>query len=383
MIKSTNGQKRKRELKISSTLTSRPNPICFESLKDYLLYQATKGAEERYGVPLSTEIQQRLDLELRAVEEAGITPQIAMLHEEIVKAKQQGVLIGNGRGTAPSSLLLYLLGITRVDPLKYGLLFERFLNPDALGKVSIDIEVSERGTLPQRKEDHPYTLLYDSNKIKIGWLTLSHLTWLQDRMEKIKHRLGKEIQLDAFPTNDPDALQSIGKERGGRFYLLEASRLQLLWKEIKPDSFNDLMLTIATLYSEGQEIVPTYIARKQGKEPINYLLPVMEPYLSESYGITLYQEQIMQLAQVIANFSPGESDRLRLALYRGLTDEATKMQSQFLAGGQERGYDKRTLEKVWSEWVRVAPLTVNKSHIAGVTLLAYQMSYLNTHYPVE
>lgn len=383
MIKSTNGQKRKRELEISSTLTCRPNPICFETPKDYLHYQATKGAEERYGVPLSTEIQQRLDLELRAVEEAGITPQIAMLHEEIVKAKQQGVLIGNGRGTAPSSLLLYLLGITRVDPLKYGLLFERFLNPDALGKVSIDIEVSERGTLPQRKEDHPYTLLYDSNKIKIGWLTLSHLTWLQDRMEKIKHRLGKEIQLDAFPTNDPDTLQSIGKERGGRFYLLEASRLQLLWKEIKPDSFNDLMLTIATLYSEGQEIVPTYIARKQGKEPINYLLPVMEPYLSETYGITLYQEQIMQLAQVIANFSPGESDRLRLALYRGLTDEATKMQSQFLAGGQERGYDKRTLEKVWSEWVRVAPLTVNKSHIAGVTLLAYQMSYLNTHYPVE
>nr|WP_311479923.1 hypothetical protein [uncultured Porphyromonas sp.] len=216
MIKSTNGQKRKRELKISSTLTSRPEPICFESLKDYLLYQATKGAEERYGVPLSTEIQQRLDLELRAVEEAGITPQIAMLHEQIVKAKQQGVQIGNGRGTAPSSLLLYLLGITRVDSLKHGLLFERFLNPDTPTKVSIDIEVSERGTLPQRKKEHPYTLLYDSDKIRIGWLTLSHLTWLQDRMEKIKHRLGKEIQLEAIPTDDPDTLQSIGKERGGR-----------------------------------------------------------------------------------------------------------------------------------------------------------------------
>ena len=383
MIKSTNGQKRKRELEISSTLTSRTNPICFESLKDYLHYQATKGAEERYGVPLSTEIQQRLTLELRAVEETGITPQIAMLHEQIVKAKQQGVLIGNGRGTAPSSLLLYVLGITRVDPLKHGLLFERFLNPDTPTKVSIDIEVSERGTLPQRKEDHPYTLLYDSDAIRIGWLTLSHLTWLQDRMEKIKHRLGKEIQLGAIPTNDPDTLQSIGKERGGRFYLLEASRLQQLWKEIKPDSFNDLMFSIATLYSKGQEIVPTYIARKQGKEPINYLLPVMEPYLSETYGITLYQEQIMQLAQTIANFSPGESDRLRLLLYRGLTDEAAKMQSQFLAGGQERGYDKRTLEKVWSEWVRIAPFTINKSHIVGGTLLAYQMGYLNIHYPVE
>lgn len=383
MIKSTNRQKRKRELEISSTLTSRTNPICFESLKDYLHYQATKGAEERYGVPLSTEIQQRLDLELRAVEEAGITPQIAMLHEQIVKAKQQGVLVGNGRASAPSSLLLYVLGITRVDPLKHGLLFERFLNPNTPTKVSIDIEVSERGTLPQRKKDHPYTLFYDSDAIRIGWLTLSHLTWLQDRMEKIKHRLGKEIQLGAIPTNDPDTLQSIGNERGGRFYLLQAPRLHQLWKEIKPDSFNDLMLSIATLYSEGQEIAPTYIARKQGKEPINYLHPVMEPYLSETYGITLYQEQIMQLAQVIANFSPGESDRLRLALYRGLTDEATKMQSQFLAGGQERGYDKRTLEKVWSEWVRIAPLTVNKSHIVGVTLLAYQMSYLNIHYPVE
>lgn len=383
MIKSTDRQKKKRELKISSSLSSRPNPICFESLKDYLLYQATKGAEERYGGPLSAEIQQRLTLELRAVEKAGITPQIAMLHEQIVIAKQQGVLIGNGRGTAPSSLLLYLLGITRVDPLKYGLLFERFLNPDAPAKVSIDIEVSEKGTLPQRKEDHPYTLLYDSNKIRIGWLTLSHLTWLQDRMEKIKHRLGKEIQLEAIPTNDPDTLQSIGKERGGRFYLLQAPRLQQLWKEIKPDSFNDLMLTIATLYSEGQEIVPTHIARKQGKEPINYLLPVMEPYLCDTYGITLYQEQIMQLAQTIANFSPGESDRLRLLLYRGLTDEATKMRSQFLAGGQEKGYDKRILEKVWTDWVRVAPFTINKSHIVGETLLSYQMGYLNTHYPME
>lgn len=383
MIKSTNGQKRKRELKISRTLTSRPEPICFESLKDYLLYQATKGAEERYCAPLSTEIQQRLALELRAVEEAGITPQIAMLHEQIVKAKQQRVLIGNGRGTAPSSLLLYVLGITKVDPLKHGLLFERFLNPDTPTKVSIDIEVSERDTLPQRKEDHPYTLLYDSDAIRIGWLTLSHLTWLQDRMEKIKHRLGKEIQLEAIPTDDPDTLQSIGKERRGRFYLLEASRLQQLWKEIKPDSINDLMLSIATLYSRGEAIAPTYIARKQGKEPINYLLPVMEPYLSETYGITLYQEQIMQLAQTIANFSPGESDRLRLLLYRGLTDESAKMRSQFLAGGQERGYDKRTLEKVWSDWVRIAPFTINKSHIVGGTLLAYQMSYLNTHYPVE
>lgn len=382
MIKSTNGQKRKRELKISSSLSSRPNPICFETPKNYLLYQATKGAEERYGVPLSTEIQQRLDLELRAVEEAGITPQIAMLHEQIVKAKQQGVLIGNGRGSAPSSLLLYVLGITRVDPLKYGLLFERFLNPETPAKVSIDIEISERGTLPQRKEDHPYTLLYDSDKISIGWLTLSHLTWLQDRMEQIKHRLGKEIQLEAIPTDDPDTLQSIGNERGGRCYLLQAPRLQQLWKEIKPDSFNDLMLAIATLYSEGQEIVPTYIARKQGKEPINYLLPVMEPYLGETYGITLYQEQIMQLAQAIANFSLGESDRLRLVLYRGLTDESAKLRSQFLAGGQERGYDKRTLEKVWSEWVRIAPFTINKSHIVGSTLLAYQMGYLNTHYPV-
>lgn len=383
MIKSTDGQKRKRELEISSTLTSRPNPFCFESLKDYLLYRATKGAEERYGVPLSTEIQQRLDLELRAVEEAGITPQIAMLHEQIVKAKQQGVLIGNGRGTAPSSLLLYLLGITRVDPLKYGLLFERFLNPDTPAKVSIDIEVSKKGTLTQRKEDHSYTLLYDSDKIRIGWLTLSHLTWLQDRMEQIKHRLGKEIQLEAFPTNDPDTLQSIGYERGGRCYLLQAPRLQQLWKEIKPDSFNDLMLSIATLYSEGQEIVPTYIARKQGKEPINYLLPIMEPYLSETYGITLYQEQIMQLAQAIANFSPGESDRLRLLLYRGLTDEATKLQNQFLAGGQKQGYDKRILEKVWTDWVRVASFTINKSHIVGETLLSYQMGYLNTHYPME
>lgn len=383
MIKSTDGQKRKRELEISSTLTCRPNPICFETPKDYLHYQATKGAEERYGVPLSTEIQQRLALELRAVEEAGITPQIAMLHEQIVKAKQQRVLIGNGRGTAPSSLLLYVLGITRVDPLKHGLLFERFLNPDTPTKVSIDIEVSERDTLPQRKEDHPYTLLYDSDAIRIGWLTLSHLTWLQDRMEQIKHRLGKEIQLEAFPTDDPDTLQSIGNDRGGRCYLLEASRLQQLWKEIKTDSFNDLIFSIAILYSKGQEIAPTYIARKQGKEPINYLLPVMESYLSETYGITLYQEQIMQLAQAIANFSPGESDRLRLVLYRGLTDESAKMRSQFLAGGQEQGYDKRILEKVWSDWVRIAPLTVNKSHIVGATLLAYQMSYLNTHYPVE
>lgn len=383
MIKSTDGQKRKRELKISSTLTSRPNPIWFESPKDYLLYRATDGAAKRYCAPLPTEIQQRLALELRAVEEAGITPQIAMLHEQIVKAKQQGVLVGNGRASAPSSLLLYLLGITRVDPLKHGLLFERFLNPDAPEKVSIDIEVSERGTLPQRKEDHPYTLLYDSDAIRIGWLTLNHLTWLQDRMEKIKHRLGKEIQLEAFPTDDPDTLQSIGNDRGGRCHLLQAPRLQQLWKEIKPDSFNDLMLSIATLYSEGQEIVSTYIARKQGKEPINYLLPVMEPYLSETYGITLYQEQIMQLAQVIANFSPGESDRLRLALYRGLTDEATKMRSQFLAGGQEKGYEKRILEKVWSEWVRAAPFTVNKSHIVGGTLLAYQIGYLNIHYPLE
>ena len=383
MIESTDGQKRKRELKISSALYSRPDPICFETPKNYLLYQATKGAEKRYGAPLSAEIRQRIALELRAMEKAGITPQIAMLHEQIVKAKQQGVLIGNGRGTAPSSLLLYLLGITRVDPLKHGLLFERFLNPDAPGKVSIDIEVSERGTLPQRKEDHPYTLLYDSDAIRIGWLTLSHLTWLQDRMEQIKHRLGTEIQLGTIPTDDPDTLQSIGNERGGRCYLLQAPRQQQLWKEIKPDSFNDLMLAIATLYSEGQEIVPTYIARKQGKEPINYLLPVMEPYLSETYGITLYQEQIMQLAQAIANFSPGEADRLRLVLYRGLTDESAKLRSQFLAGGQEKGYDKRILEKVWNDWVRIAPFTVNKSHIVGETLLAYQISYLNIHYPVE
>ncbi len=231
------------------------------------------------------------------------------------------------------------------------------------------------------KEDHPYTLLYDSAAIKIGMLTLSPLTLLQDRITYIESELGEKIRLDDMPTDDSATFNHISKERRGRFYLLEAHCIQQFLREITPDSFGDLMVAISTLYSKGTEPVATYIARKQGREPIAYHLPMMEQYLSETYGMVFYQEQIMQLAQAIANFTPGMSDNLRRALYTRQPDECAKLRDQFLSGGQENGHDKRTLKKIWEEWVRVTPYTVNKSHIAGQALLAYQMGYLDTHYP--
>lgn len=373
-------QTKKRELKIHNIIPSRPT-TCFIRPKEYLLNQATKGAEKRYGTPLSTEISQRLAQELKAIENAGIINQVALLYEQKTEAEKHRVLVGNGRGSAPGSLLLFTLGITRVDPLKYGLLFERFLNPDTQSKIRIDLEVSHRGSLLRSKEDHPYTLLYDSAAIKIGMLTLSPLTLLQDRITYIESELGEKIRLGDIPTDDLATFYYFCKERRGRFNLLEVRRIQQLLKEIKPDSFGDLMVAISTLYSKGTELVATYIARKQGREPIAYHLPMMEQYLSETYGMVLYQEQIMQLAQAIANFTPGMSDNLRRALYTRQTDECAKLRDLFLSGGQEKGHDKRTLEKIWEEWVRVTPYTVNKSHIAGQALLAYQMGYLNTHYP--
>ena len=376
---SRNSQYKKREITISHRIPFRSRPLFFKSVKDYLLHQAIKGAERLYGTPLAEKVQQRLELEVMEMEKHNITTQIALLYNLRVEAERRGVFVGHGRGSAPGSLLLYALGITGIDPLKYSLLFERFLNPDTPLKLRIDLEVSNGGCLPQRREEHPCTLLYDSDVLRIGLLTCSHLSIIQNRITYIENKLGKEIQLSGIPTNDEATLQLFSDGDKEKPYLFGASRMRQILKELQPDSLNDLMFAITTLYSKGKDIIPTYIARKQCRETITYHHPVMEQYLKETYGMTLYQEQIMQLAQAIANFSPAESDTLRRALYTRQSNQCAMMQRQFLADGQENGYAKRDLEKIWGDWVRVAPFTVNKSHIASNALYGYQMCYLNIH----
>ena len=488
--------------------------IKFEA--DYLAKLAYDGAKELYGDPLSEEVHERVKFELHIMKTMGFPGYFLIVQDFINSARKElGVMVGPGRGSAAGSVVAYCLGITKIDPIKYDLLFERFLNPDRISLPDIDtdfdddgrgkvlewvedkyghdkvahiitygtmatknsikdvarveklpLDVSNRlckaipdklpdglkmnlpnaikcvpelrdaeasanpllantikyakmlegtvrgtgihacGTIICRdaisdwvpvstaedKSDPGHKLLatqYDGHVIeetgliKMDFLGLSTLSIMKETVENIRRTKGIIVDLDTIPIDDELTYKLYQEGRTIGTFQFESAGMQKYLRELRPTVFEDL-IAMNALYRPGpMDYIPSFIARKNGKEEIKYDIPCMEKYLKDTYGITVYQEQVMLLSRQLANFTRGESDALRKAMGKKKKAIVDAMKPKFIEGGKKNGHDPKVLEKIWADWEKFASYAFNKSHATCYSWVAYQTAYLKAHYPAE
>ena len=492
--------------------------IKFEA--DYLAKLAYDGAKERYGDPLSKEVHERVKFELHIMKTMGFPGYFLIVQDFINSARDElGVMVGPGRGSAAGSVVAYCLGITKIDPMKYDLLFERFLNPDRISLPDIDTDFDDDGrgkvlewvedkyghdkvahiitygtmatknaikdvarvekvplaevtalckqipdklsdsegnslkmNLPnaikcvpalreaeaspdprmrntityakmlegtvrgtgihacgtiicrdaisdwvpvstaEDKSDPGHKLLctqYDGHVIeetgliKMDFLGLKTLSILKEAVENVKLHRGIDIDLDTIPIDDPQTYQLYSEGRTIGTFQFESAGMQKYLRELHPTTFEDI-IAMNALYRPGpMDYIPSFIARKNGKEEIKYDIPCMEKYLKDTYGITVYQEQVMLLSRQLADFTRGQSDALRKAMGKKKKAIVDQMKPMFIEGGKKNGHDPKVLEKIWADWEKFASYAFNKSHATCYSWVAYQTAYLKAHYPAE
>ncbi len=490
---------------------------------DYLAYLTWKGARERYGEQLTEEQIERITFELHIMKTMGFPGYFLIVMDYIRAAREElDVSVGPGRGSAAGSVVAYCLKITDVDPLKYDLLFERFLNPDRVSLPDIDVDfddigrqrvidwvvkkygvthvahiityatmatksviadmgrvqgvplstvaaikkcipdkfdaniVDEKGKTPpvnlhncykyktelkeflnsndqkikdtlhyaEELEDtirgvgiHACGLIigaddltefaplatvkdpktgqdqlvteYDGHYvesvglIKMDFLGLKTLTIIKEALANIKKAQGISVDIDHIPLDDEMTYKLFQEGRTIAIFQFESPGMQKHLRELKPTVIGDL-IAMNALYRPGpMDYIPQFIRRKQGREPITYDLPCMEKYLKETYGVTVYQEQVMLLSRLIAGFTRGESDQLRKAMGKKLEKLLVDLYPKFIEGGKKNGHDPDILNKIWTDWLAFAKYAFNKSHATCYAWLAYQTAYLKAHYPAE
>lgn len=488
----------------------------------YLRYLTYKGAEKRYP-EITDEICERLDFELKIVANSGYPGYFLIVQDFIAAAREMGVAVGPGRGSAAGSAVAYCLGITNLDPIKYDLLFERFLNPDRVSMPDIDIDFDDEGrgrvmdyvinkygsnqvaqiitygkmatkssikdaarvldlplyeseriakliptmmpgkwnlarflkepedeikkavktdefepikelisianqgdlaseTIQQAKiiegsmrntgihacgviitpdditnfvpvqtakDSNLYVTQFDNSVaesaglLKMDFLGLKTLTLIKDTCAIIKQRTGLVIDPEEIPIDDEKTYQLFQRGETVGVFQYESAGMQKYMRELKPTVFGDL-IAMNALYRPGPlEYIPSFIRRKNGEEPITYDLDACEEYLKETYGITVYQEQVMLLSQKLADFTKGEADVLRKAMGKKQKDVLDKMKPKFVEQASAKGHDANTLEKIWKDWEAFASYAFNKSHSTCYAWIAYQTAYFKAHYPAE
>ena len=488
--------------------------IKFEA--DYLAKLAYEGAHRRYGEQLSQEVDDRVRFELHIMKTMGFPGYFLIVQDFINSARDElDVMVGPGRGSAAGSVVAYCLGITKIDPLKYDLLFERFLNPDRISLPDIDTDFDDDGrgkvlkwvedkyghencahiityasmatknsikdvarvekvplnisnalckAIPDRlpdgmkmnlgnaikctrelqeaeastdpalantikyakmlegtvrgtgihacgfiicrdpisdwvpvstaddpdfKDTKTNCTQYDGHVIestgliKMDFLGLKTLSELKEACANIKLTRGIDVDLDTIPIDDPKTYELYQQGRTIGTFQFESNGMQKYLRELKPTVFEDL-IAMNALYRPGpMGYIPQFIRRKHGEEPITYDIPVMEKYLKDTYGITVYQEQVMLLSRLLADFTRGESDALRKAMGKKKKDIVDAMKPKFIEGGKKNGHDPKVLDKIWSDWEAFASYAFNKSHAACYSWVAYQTAYLKANYPAE
>ncbi|MDR6966588.1 DNA polymerase-3 subunit alpha [Flavobacterium arsenatis] len=488
----------------------------------YLRHLTMVGAKKRYG-EITPDIQERLDFELLTISNSGYPGYFLIVQDFIAKAREMDVSVGPGRGSAAGSAVAYCLGITNIDPIKYDLLFERFLNPDRVSMPDIDIDFDDEGRgrvmdyvinkygsnqvaqiitygkmatksairdtarvldLPLFEADRiaklipgmmpskwnlarflsedegevkkalrseefdrvkeliaianvkdlagetiqqakilegsmrntgihacgviitpsditnfvPVTTAKDSDLyvtqfdnsvaesaglLKMDFLGLKTLTLIKDTVKLVKYRLNIDLDPDAFPIDDKETYELFQRGETVGVFQYESPGMQKYMKDLKPTVFADL-IAMNALYRPGPlEYIPSFVRRKNGEEEIKYDLEACEEYLAETYGITVYQEQVMLLSQKLAGFSKGDADVLRKAMGKKQIEVLNKMKPQFVNQAAEKGHDPVILEKIWKDWEAFASYAFNKSHSTCYAWIAYQTAYLKAHYPAE
>ncbi len=488
---------------------------------DYLKKLAYDGADRRYGKDRSKDIDELIKFELHIMKTMGF-PGYFLIVQDFIKAAREelGVSVGPGRGSAAGSCVAYCLGITQIDPVKYDLLFERFLNPDRISLPDIDIDFDDDGRadvlryvtqkygeenvahiitygtmaaksaikdvarieqLPLSESDRltklipkhmptvngkelkptlkncyehvpefkqelnsanplitetlhyakelegtvrntgvhacgviicrdkitdwvPVSTAIDKDSgskekiivtqyegrvieetglIKMDFLGLKTLSIIKEAVANIKRTRGIDIDMDNIPIDDPATYKLYCEGRTFGTFQFESAGMQKYLRELQPSTFEDL-IAMNALYRPGpMDYIPEFIARKHGRSPIVYDIPVMEKYLKDTYGVTVYQEQVMLLSRLLANFTRGESDTLRKAMGKKLIDKMNHLKGKFLAGGEANGHKKDVLEKIWADWEKFASYAFNKSHATCYSWVAFQTAYLKANYPAE
>ncbi len=470
----------------------------------YLRHLTYEGARKRYP-ELTDEITERLDFELATIENTGYPGYFLIVQDFTSKAREMGVSVGPGRGSAAGSVVAYCIGITNVDPIAYDLLFERFLNPDRVSLPDIDIDFDNEGRekvieyvvnkygfnqvaqiitygtmapksairdagrvmelplpdtdaiaklVPERpgtsfsktfkevpeleemkkKTDLPAQVLnqavvlegslrntgihacgviitpddmtkfipmarakdaellvtqFDNSVVesagmlKMDFLGLKTLSIIKTAIENIEKRHGIKLDEDTIPLDDPKTYELYQRGETNGTFQFESPGMQKHLRALKPDKFEDL-IAMNALYRPGpMEYIPDFVKRKHGQQAINYDLEDMSEYLAETYGITVYQEQVMLLSQKLAGFTKGEADVLRKAMGKKKRDVLDKMKPQFINQAKEKGYPEDKLEKIWKDWEAFAAYAFNKSHSTCYSVVAYHTGYLKANYPAE
>ncbi|MCL4127442.1 UNVERIFIED_CONTAM: hypothetical protein GTU68_008814 [Idotea baltica] len=471
----------------------------------FLRHLVYEGAKKRYGEELSEEVVERLDFELDVIEKTGYPGYFLIVEDFIREARRMDVSVGPGRGSAAGSVAAYCLWITNIDPLKYNLLFERFLNPDRVSMPDIDIDFDDEGRsrvmdyviekygsnqvaqiitygtmaakssirdtarvldlplfdadriaklIPKlaakfRAEDlekvnellniadgsdlaaetlnlarslegsvrntgiHacgviitpdditkfvPVALAKDSDLyvtqfdnsvvedaglLKMDFLGLKTLTLIKDTVKIVKAKHDILLDPESFPLDDEKTYELFQRGETVGVFQYESPGMQKHLRDLKPTVFDDL-IAMNALYRPGpMEYIPSFVRRKHGDEEIEYDLPAMEEYLKETYGITVYQEQVMLLSQKLADFTKGEADVLRKAMGKKQIAVLDKMKPKFIEQASAKGHDAKKLEKIWKDWEAFASYAFNKSHSTCYAWIAYQTAYLKAHYPAE
>lgn len=481
---------------------------------DYLRHLTMIGADKRYGIDRGEEIIERIDFELDVMKTMGFPGYFLIVQDFITAARNMGVAVGPGRGSAAGSAVAYCLGITDIDPIKYDLLFERFLNPDRISMPDIDIDFDDDGRgdvlkwvtakygqervahiitygtmatksaikdvarvqklplsesnrlaklvpdrIPDKKKvtlkdaieyvpelkdaansydrtmsdtlkyaqmlegnvrnigvhacgiiigqqdisdivpvstaedkesgetmlvtQYEGSVIEETGLIKMDFLGLKTLSIIKEALENIRLTTGENIDIGTISLEDPKTyeLYSLGKTTGT--FQFESAGMQKYLKELQPSKFEDL-IAMNALYRPGpMDYIPSFIARKHGREEISYDIPIMERYLNDTYGITVYQEQVMLLSRLLADFTRGQSDELRKAMGKKLIDKMNALKEKFIAGGTKNGHNKKTLDKIWADWEKFASYAFNKSHATCYSWVAYQTAWLKANYPSE
>ncbi len=489
-----------------------PLPDGFDNADDYLHHLTYEGAKKRYSA-LDDKVKERIDFELETIKNMGYPGYFLIVQDFIAAAREMGVSVGPGRGSAAGSAVAYCLRITDIDPIRYDLLFERFLNPDRISMPDIDIDFDDDGrgqvlqwvtekygkekvahiitfgtmaaksaikdvarvqnvplseaerlsklideiprdkkvniknaieSVPAMKEalnspdpliadtikyaqmlegtvrqtgvhacgvvigrddltnyvpistafdketnseilvtQYEGSLIEDVGMMKMDFLGLKTLSIIKEALANIKLRHGIDLDIDAIPLEDNLTYELYSKGETTGTFQFESDGMKKYLRELKPTKFEDL-IAMNALYRPGpMDYIPDFIARKHGRKPIEYDIPIMEERLKDTYGITVYQEQVMLLSRDLAGFTRGQSDELRKAMGKKLIEKMNALKEKFITGCKGNGHDEKVVDKIWDDWVSFASYAFNKSHATCYSWVAYQTAYLKAHYPSE